>query len=59
MENGVVFNLLPWSLLRNDNAHIIKAHFQDVETFQADDLVIDIDTVETYKRAYKIKFNTD
>ncbi|EIJ37640.1 putative MobA-like protein [Galbibacter orientalis DSM 19592] len=39
--------------------HIIKAHFQDVETFQADDLVIDIDTVETYKRAYKIKFNTD
>ena len=39
--------------------HIIKSHFQDVETFQADDLVIDIDTVETYKRAYKIKFNTD
>ncbi|MCM5661992.1 nucleotidyltransferase family protein [Galbibacter mesophilus] len=38
---------------------IIKNHFQDVKTIQADDLVIDIDTIETYREIYDQEFGID
>lgn len=46
--------------LNNDYGakHLIKSHFEDVCTLQADHLVIDIDTIDAYKEIYKQQFGT-
>ncbi|QLE00770.1 nucleotidyltransferase family protein [Galbibacter sp. BG1] len=47
--------------LNRDNGakDIIKNHFQDVKTMQADDLVIDIDTIKTYRKIYNQQFGNE